>query len=252
MGQALSEPASLVTRPSPLRNTLFISHPYAQRVPVFLVRVVLADRPGALGAVASRIGAVRGDVVGFDILERAEGRAVDEFMVELSDEAHLDLLVFEIEQVDGTAVEHVRPLGAGHPRGRLGAYEAAVTLAAQRTTEGVLERLAALAAQELDAEWVAVVEVESRGAASLLSSQGRPPAARWLAAYAGEQLAHPGPRPDPDVTAAALPNWDLALVAGRPGWPFGAPEQRRLEALAALADARWVDLARSAHPSCAG
>ena len=36
----------------------------------YVVRVWVPDRPGALGAVASRIGAVRGDLVGVDILER--------------------------------------------------------------------------------------------------------------------------------------------------------------------------------------
>ena len=47
-----------------------------------MVRVWLPDRPGALGAVASRIGAVRGDVIGIDILERGGGRAVDELTVD--------------------------------------------------------------------------------------------------------------------------------------------------------------------------
>ena len=47
------------------------------------MRVWLPDRPGALGAVASRIGAVRGDLVGVDILERGAGRAIDELVVEL-------------------------------------------------------------------------------------------------------------------------------------------------------------------------
>src|ERR671911_548863 len=42
-----------------------------------LVRVWLPDRPGALGLVASRIGAVRGDIVGVDVLERGTDVAVD-------------------------------------------------------------------------------------------------------------------------------------------------------------------------------
>ena len=51
----------------------------------FLVRIELPDRPGALGAVASRIGAVRGDVVSIEIIRRQDGRAVDEFVVELAE-----------------------------------------------------------------------------------------------------------------------------------------------------------------------
>ncbi len=42
-----------------------------------LIRVWLPDRPGALGLVASRIGAVDGDIVGIDVLERGDGVAVD-------------------------------------------------------------------------------------------------------------------------------------------------------------------------------
>ena len=48
-----------------------------------LVRVWLPDRPGALGNVAARIGSVRGDIVGVDILEREGGVAIDEFAVDL-------------------------------------------------------------------------------------------------------------------------------------------------------------------------
>ncbi|MDQ1566033.1 MAG: hypothetical protein QOF96_913, partial [Actinomycetota bacterium] len=74
----------------------------------YVVRVWLPDRPGALGQVASRIGAVGGSVVGIEILERGAGRAIDELVVELPDEGLLDLLVTEIGQVDGVDVEDVR------------------------------------------------------------------------------------------------------------------------------------------------
>ena len=40
----------------------------------YVVRIWLPDRPGALGAVASRIGAVRGDLIGVDILEREQAK----------------------------------------------------------------------------------------------------------------------------------------------------------------------------------
>jgi ACT domain-containing protein len=43
----------------------------------YVVRIALPDRPGALGLVASRIGAVGGDIVAINILEREDGRAVD-------------------------------------------------------------------------------------------------------------------------------------------------------------------------------
>lgn len=43
---------------------------YPESVSNYLIRVQLPDRPGALGAVASRIGSVGGDVISIDILER--------------------------------------------------------------------------------------------------------------------------------------------------------------------------------------
>ena len=81
----------------------------------YVLRVWLPDRPGALGAVASRIGAVRGDVVGIEILEIGSGQAVDELVVQLPNATLVDLLVSEVRQVDGVHVEEVRPLGPeGH------------------------------------------------------------------------------------------------------------------------------------------
>lgn len=74
----------------------------------FILRVRLPDRPGALGQVASRIGAVGGDIVAIDILERAGGQAIDEFAVELAGDHLVDLLRSEVHEVDGVTVESVR------------------------------------------------------------------------------------------------------------------------------------------------
>jgi UTP:GlnB (protein PII) uridylyltransferase len=77
----------------------------------YRLRVWLPDRPGALGLVASRIGAVGGDIVAVDILERSEGRAVDEFIVELPTDSLVALLRTEVHEVDGATVEEVTPVG---------------------------------------------------------------------------------------------------------------------------------------------
>ncbi len=72
------------------------------------MRVRLLDRPGALGAVASRIGAVGGDIVAIDILGRDGATVVDEFAVELEGDHLIDLLRHEIHEVDGARVEELR------------------------------------------------------------------------------------------------------------------------------------------------
>jgi ACT domain-containing protein len=79
-------------------------------MPRYRVRVRLLDRPGALGLVASRIGAVGGDIVAVHILERSGGEAIDEFVVELASEELTGLLRHEIHEVDGVVVETLERL----------------------------------------------------------------------------------------------------------------------------------------------
>jgi ACT domain-containing protein len=77
-----------------------------------VVRIRLSDRPGALGQVASRIGAVGGDIVAIDILDRSRGRAIDEFVLELAGDHLVELLRNEIHEVDGAQVEDIRRVEA--------------------------------------------------------------------------------------------------------------------------------------------
>jgi ACT domain-containing protein len=82
----------------------------------YVVRIALPDRPGALGLVASRIGAVGGDIVAINILEREDGRAVDEFVVEIGVDL-IELLQSEIYEVDGVSVLEIRAADTTTPAG---------------------------------------------------------------------------------------------------------------------------------------
>ncbi len=214
----------------------------------FLVRIELPDRPGALGAVASRIGAVRGDVVSIEIIRRQDGRAVDEFVVDLADADHVPLLLVEIAEVDGVSVETVHPVSVGVTDQRLDAYDTAAAILEERAPHGVLSALATRTCHELDASWVAIIDGENH---MVIAAAGRPPAAPWLAAHIRESSRVP--TDVGDIAWVHLAAWDLTLVVGRPTWPFGTRDRSRLSALARLADARWVDLsereARLSHPS---
>jgi hypothetical protein len=234
-------------------------------VATFLLRVELPDRPGALGAVASRIGAVRGDVISVEVVEQHEGRAVDEFVVELPDEDHLSLLLSEVAEVDGVSLHDVRPVSGRRRDRRLEAYSTALTILRERTPHAVLSALTIRVCAELDATWSAVIDVEG---STVIAAQGRPPATPWLAtsiaaARAGGADPQPGDTDDPpggldiaDVGFVDLTAWDLVLAAGRPGWRFGTRERAYLAALARLADARWAEMsdqpAPVTHPSRAG
>jgi hypothetical protein len=72
-----------------------------------LVTVTLPDRPGALGAVASRIGALGADITDIDVGGRGRGTVHDTFHLDLppSNVDMVDLLLGELREVDGVVVE---------------------------------------------------------------------------------------------------------------------------------------------------
>jgi hypothetical protein len=222
-------------------------------VPSYILRVWVPDRPGALGSVASRIGAVRGDLVGIDILERGGGRAIDELVVELPDESLVDLLISEVSQVDGVDVEDVRmaPEAATDPR--LDALETAASLVAHAEVGSLLDALARRSLLDFQSDWVAVVDLDS---SSPVVTVGPAPEPTWLGAFvtgsrsSGNSVAATGPD---DVAWADMDAAGLVVVLGRKGRPFRARERRQLTALARIVDHRWAELhtraGRLAHPS---
>jgi hypothetical protein len=225
-------------------------------VETFVIRMWLPDRPGALGQVASRIGAVRGDVVGIDILERGGGQAVDELVVELPDGALVDLLVNEVRQVDGVAVEEVRPVADAMHDPRLDALEAAAQLVGATDVDTLLTSAVVHARRVVGATWVAVVDIDGRGD-GVLAADDAAPSAAWLEAYlAGSRAAHGPARTaaaGSDVVWAPLAGSGLALVLGRDDMPYRARERRQVAALARVVDTRLRELHRARsktrHPS---
>jgi hypothetical protein len=228
----------------------------------YVIRLWVPDRPGALGAIASRIGAVGGDVVGIDILERGGGRAVDELVVELSsksgggapDDALVALMVAEMGQVDGVSVEHVRPMADSLRDPRLDALETAALLVGATTPTDAVEALCFHAARTVGAEWGIVVALDP---AERIAAYADPPELGWVSAFvAGSQSSARitgEPTGPEDVVWAPLPAAGMALVLGRSGTPFRARERRQVAALARIVDSRFRELsinaARMLHPS---
>ncbi len=209
----------------------------------FVVRVWLPDRPGALGLVASRIGAVRGEIHGIEILEQGAGRAVDELVVDLPDPGLIDLLVGEVNAVDGVDVEEVRPAPVPWRDPRYDAFETAVSVVGALTPGDVLARLVAHAHLDLEAAWVAVLDGSAR---AVVARHGTVPEPAWLVAFVeGSRACAPvgdGGRGPDDIAWAPLPAACLDLVLGRSGRPLRARERHQLRALARLADLRWHQL----------
>lgn len=202
----------------------------------FVVRVWLPDRPGALGQVASRIGAARGDVVGIEILERGAGRAIDELVVELHDESTRELLVAEIGEVDGVDVEDIRPLTGERHADELDALEAAAHLVEQWDAESgdhlVCEELGRL----LEADWAVVARHDPP---TVLAVRGNAPALPWVLAFTegsrhlGADHADSAPH---DVAWADMPLTGRLVALGRARRPLRWRERTTVRLLARVAD----------------
>jgi hypothetical protein len=229
-----------------------------------LVRVWLPDRPGALGQVASRIGSVRGDIIGVDVLERSGGVAIDEFAVNLAHEDLIPMLVREIEEVDGASIEEVRVVGH-FPDPRLDALQSAIRLCQTGSVAELHQSLSDQVCQEFLAEWVALIDwasepeenetgstdatgppaVEADGAGTLLASTGdSAPEAELLVALAAGLAASPlvasGAAGPEDLAAAPLAGHGATLLVSRQGYAFRRRERGQLIALARIADRMWT------------
>jgi len=219
-----------------------------------VLRIWLPDRPGALGQVASRIGAVRGEIVGIDILERGAGRAIDELAVELPDGSLTDLLVAEVQQVDGVDVEEIRPVADALHDPRLDALETAAILVGAQDADELAEATVVHARRVIGAAWAAMVNLDQ---GEVVAEAGEIPPVPWLLAFvAGSQASArvtAGESGADDLVWSPLPASGLALVLGRDGHAFRARERRQVAALARIADTRAAELSRFrsrlSHPS---
>jgi len=204
-------------------------------VPGVVVRVWLPDRPGALGLVASRIGAIGADIVGIDVLERSEHVAVDEFAVLLPDRDLISLLVREIEEVDGASVEQWREVGT-FPDPGLDALESVERLSEAGTPTELVQRLVDSVRTEFAADWAVMLS----GDVAIAASGEEVPHASVLEALAAGTAASPvvaaGDAGPDDLAVAPLPKGDTVLLVGRAGHPFRRRERRQLLALARIAD----------------
>jgi hypothetical protein len=193
----------------------------------------MPDRPGALGQVASRIGAVRGDVLAIEILEHGAGRAIDELMVSLPEEGLISLLTAEVDAVDGVSVESIRVV----EEDRIEPSLAALALGAAVAEADAAERVSILCgglARILEAEWVAVI-----GEGKIIDRVGDPPESSWLSAFlaGSEHLDGLDDSAPSDLVWVHLQSAGLTLAAGRSGHPIHERERVRVSLVGRLADA---------------
>jgi hypothetical protein len=207
----------------------------------YLLRLVLPDRPGALGAVASALGTVGGDILSVDVIERSSGSATDDFVVELPPDRLADSLVSAATTVDGVHVESIRPYAGQIDPHR----ELALLDALARDPQSSLALLADGVARIFRAGWALVVGAPVDGLSPVLASGGAAPeldslpAPWWPPGPARSLDVDPQWAPADwgrlDTELAVSPLGGAGLLVGRPALRWTPSELVRLRHLAAIA-----------------
>jgi hypothetical protein len=214
------------------------------RVPSYLLRVQLADRPGSLGSLAVALGRVGADILSLDVVERGSGYAIDDLVVDLPRGAMPDTLITAAEALNGVRIDSLRP-----HTGLLEAHrelELLDHIAAASDKSSKLQVLVDEAPRVLRVGWCTVLRGCEAGLHRVVGSPGAPEtrllAAPWLPIEHATVLDGtadwvPPVWRDMDTTLAAAPLGDLhtAVVLGRPGGPaFRPSEVARLGYLAGI------------------
>lgn len=203
----------------------------------YLLRVVLPDRPGMLGAVATALGEAGADILSLDVVERGPEGAVDDLLVELPPGVVVDRLITAAQSVAGVSVESLRPhTGAADLHGDLELLEA-LGVDPDRALEVLVEHAPGV----FRSGWAALVDGDRLVAASPGAPETVP--ASWLPLRGARRIA-----PDEDwvpeswqlrgteLAAAPVGNPHRVVVLGRPGGPrFRPSEVLRLGHLAGIA-----------------
>ena len=200
----------------------------------YLLRVLLPDRPGSLGSLAVALGTVGADIVSLDVVDRFDGVAVDDIVVDVPHGTFPDTLITAAETLDGVMVDSLRPFG-----GILDAHrELELIDAVSGAGAGAFQLLADELPGALRVGWALVVEIDggwsrlvARGASAPMWGGGEVAALCGLErAVALDDDDVPAEWTAMDTALAAAPlSSGHVLVVGRPGGPsFRASEIARL------------------------
>ncbi|MEO8888789.1 MAG: ACT domain-containing protein [Jatrophihabitantaceae bacterium] len=207
----------------------------------YLMRVILPDRPGALGAVATALGHVGADIVSLDVIERSPGSATDDMVIELPPDKLADSLVSAASTVEGVRVESIRPYaGQIDPHRELELLDNLATLPGES-----LRVLADGVARVFRAAWALVLAPPVDGQAQIVARGGAAPELAdlpvpWWPARPARVLSSADGWAPPDWTRvgtelAVAPLGDAALLVGRPMLRWLPSELVRLQHLSAIA-----------------
>jgi hypothetical protein len=204
------------------------------------MRIWLPDDPGVLGAVAAEIGAVKGNVVGLEVLEREAGVAIDELVVELPDEpGAIDAVCRGIRAVPGAGVEEVKEILSAVEDREDTVLTAATAILQGATATAAMNALLGQLMPLFDLTWLALVDLTVE---TFLEVHGEVPPVQWVAAFA--EGSRSGADPANDTTSSgvfieAVPETSLTVCGGR---PIAIRRRERNEiAMLVMVAARFID-----------
>ncbi|MDP9821102.1 ACT domain-containing protein [Nocardioides massiliensis] len=178
----------------------------------YLLRVELPDVPGSLGRVASAIGEAGGDIGAIEIVERRDGFAVDDVLLDLAPGQMPDSVVSACGSLDGVSVMWISRYAAG---GNLFLDLEAVE---QLTTDpkAALDSLVDLLPLTFRADWGMRVRRTGDGVEHVHRTSAAPEAAdgaadAWFPLERAERLEIP----------EGWERWTSTVVAGA---PLGSPD----------------------------
>ena len=195
----------------------------------YLMRVELPDVPGSLGRVASAIGEAGGDIEAIEIVEKRDGFAVDDVLLEIPAGTMPDSIISACSVLDGVSVLWISRYAAG---GNL-FLDLEVVEALTEDPSSARDRLVDLLPIAFRVDWAARVTPNRDGvAATVVHATDAAPSA-----YDIDQVPGPTRLPGDEVyveCAAPFGN-DIVLLGRRGGPEFLDSELARLEHLVGLA-----------------
>jgi ACT domain len=212
----------------------------------YLLRLVVPDRPGILGAVATALGESGIDIISLDVVERGGGVAVDDIVVDLPADRVADSLITAATAVPGVQVESLRPFaGPLDTHRELDLLESLAPAGA-----GTAKALATELPRVFHSGWAAVLAVPTPGQVQVVAASDAAPSLEgvplpWLPLTSPLLLPSdgawvPGRWQELAVEMMAAPLGDdgTAVLLGRSGGPvFRRSELLRLAHLTGLAAA---------------
>ncbi|MGY1812044.1 ACT domain-containing protein [Blastococcus sp. SYSU D00820] len=212
----------------------------------YLLRLVVPDRPGILGAVATSLGTAGIDIVSVDVLERGGGVAVDDIVVDLPSDRLPDSLITAAQAIEGVQVESLRPFAGPLDTHRELELLEALARAGEDTA---VKLLAAELPRVFHSGWAAVLQTGDGGAVEVLAASDAAPTLDGGLALPWLPLEAPRLLPSEDdwlperwremaIEMMAAPFGDprTAVLLGRSGGPaFRRSELLRLVHLTGIA-----------------